>query len=222
MDFRSAYQDFLYQQVQGASRARADRIQGGLGHSEETFLRKVWWPTFQSFDGLIPEYELKDFADALRFIDFAYLRNGVKVAIEIDGFGPHWRDITDQQFAHQQRRQNHLVMDRWMVIRFAYWDIEHNARTCQQTLQQLVGVLTSVPLGGMTDLDAREREIVRLAIRLNRPMAVRDVVEHTGFASRTVMRCLRRLVELGWLEPIGGKTRASRYQLCPTRVNVLL
>lgn len=44
---------------------------------------------------------IRDFKDGHRFIDFAYIQPHFRIAIEIDGFGPHWQDITPDEFCHQ-------------------------------------------------------------------------------------------------------------------------
>jgi hypothetical protein len=58
-----------------------------FGHAEKTFVEKVERLAFGHFRQLHPEYEVSDFKDGFRYLDFAYLRSGLKLAIDIDGYG---------------------------------------------------------------------------------------------------------------------------------------
>ncbi|MEX0874177.1 MAG: type IV toxin-antitoxin system AbiEi family antitoxin domain-containing protein [Actinomycetota bacterium] len=53
-----------------------------------------------------------------RRIDFAYIDQ--RVAIELDGLGPHRKKKT---FVDDRRRQNSLVLDGWTILRFTWEDL---------------------------------------------------------------------------------------------------
>ncbi|HEX6987838.1 MAG TPA: DNA-binding response regulator, partial [Bacillota bacterium] len=127
-DFEPALQEFLayHRSVRKGERLR--RLVDGLGHGEELFLQKVWWPAFGSFRDLHPEYEITDFDGRSRFLDFAYLSGETRLAIEIDGYGPHVTSLSRWQFVNQLRRQNHLILDGWAVLRFSYDEITEQPR----------------------------------------------------------------------------------------------
>lgn len=66
-----------------------------LGRLELTFLEAVWGPAMgYSFAGLKAEYPLKDLKGGQRFADFVFVRNGMRLMIELDGFTTHARDIS--------------------------------------------------------------------------------------------------------------------------------
>jgi hypothetical protein len=69
------------------------RLQDGHGHAEQMILRQVWWPAFGHFDYLYPEYEIQDYLDGFRYLDFTYIKTSFRACFEIDGYGPHWRDV---------------------------------------------------------------------------------------------------------------------------------
>ncbi|WP_252183434.1 hypothetical protein [Rossellomorea vietnamensis] len=75
---------------------------------------------FQHFRFLHPEYEINDFKDGKRYLDFAYIRPTMQICFEIDGYGPHLQKISRWQFSDSLERQNQLVIDGWTVIRFSY------------------------------------------------------------------------------------------------------
>ncbi|WP_342779106.1 hypothetical protein [Paenibacillus hemerocallicola] len=119
MGFESDYESFMRNHAHERDGERLRRLMDGHGHAERTFLERVWWPSVGSFDWLHPEYEVSDFKDGYRYLDFAYIRFPYRIGIEIDGYGPHLRDVSRTHFADQLMRQNHLVIDGWRVIRFS-------------------------------------------------------------------------------------------------------
>lgn len=133
------------------------------------FLENVWWPAFGHFDKLQPEYPVRDFKEGARYIDFAYVHDHYKIAIEIDGLSGHWRDISQEQFSDHCERQNHLVIDGWHVLRFSFTDVQNRPRRCQQTIQQLIGRLSGDASASLAKLSLTDREIVRAALSLTRP-----------------------------------------------------
>ncbi|WP_240041267.1 DNA-binding response regulator [Paenibacillus ginsengarvi] len=166
----TAYTAFLLRYQEKRSGESGRRLQEGLGHAEKLFLGSVWWPAVGHFDHLHPEYEVYDFKDGTRFLDFAYLREPFQVCFELDGYGPHLRDTSRWQFADQLWRQNHLVIEGWKVIRFAYDDIQDKPRRCQQLIQQLLGKWFGDDIRNSPKLTLKQREIIRFAIHAGRPI----------------------------------------------------
>ncbi|WP_342773073.1 DUF559 domain-containing protein [Paenibacillus flagellatus] len=127
--FEQAYQQWLLMHRKVRSGERKRRLDEGHGHAEKRFAETVWWPAFETFDHFHPKYEISDFKDGTRFLDFAYLRGTVRICVEIDGYGSHQRDIDRRKFSDERTRQNHLVIDGWKVIRFSYDDVRKRRDT---------------------------------------------------------------------------------------------
>ena len=140
MGFEEEYQSFMDSHLQARTGERLRRLQEGHNHVEMLFLKQVWWPSFNHFQYLHPEYEVNDFKDGNRYLDFAYIRPAIKICFEIDGYGPHLRNITRWQFSDSLERQNQLVIDGWTVIRFSYDQVKEKPRRCQQIVQQVMAV----------------------------------------------------------------------------------
>lgn len=222
MEFLDAYPAFIESQLKVRRSDEVVRLKSGLSPAETRFLQRVWWPAFQMFDGLFPQYAVKDFKDGTRYIDFAYVQPSFRVAIEIDGIGSHWKDITKWQFSDHCRRQNHLVIDGWHVLRFAYLDVDENPKMCQQTIQQLLGRLTGRPINSLSTLGLLERNIVRYILASTSPVTPRDVALNLGISTQTAHKYLHNLVEQSWLEPVSGSVRIRSYQVHTSRGNILL
>ena len=222
MKFEDAYAAFIKRHVKYRTGPGAQRIEAGLEHAEQLFVEHVWWEAFHHFDGLHPEYEIYDFKDGHRYIDFAYIQPGYRIAMEIDGIGPHWKNITQEQFSDHCQRQNHLIIDGWHVLRFTYNDVLDRPRLCQQIIQQLLGRLTGDFSGILQTLKVTDREIVRLALGSNRPITARDLVTHINVGSNAATRHLIKLMHAGWLEPATGSIRIRSYRIHPSRTHIQL
>lgn len=214
MNFDQAYEAFLGDYAGRRKGERRRRLLEGHAHAEKCFLQEVWWPVFKSFDHLHPEYEIADFKDGVRYLDFAFIRGQLRLALEIDGYGPHWRNISRAQFSDHLMRQNHLLMDGWKLLRFSYDDLTERPLYCQQLVQQFMGIwMNGMPHSG-EGLSAEQREIIRFASGIARPIEPNDVCRLLGVQKAKARKLLHSLVELEWLAPDGGGTvRIRRYRL---------
>jgi very-short-patch-repair endonuclease len=70
-------------------------------------------------------------------LDFAYLVDGQKIAIELDGFEYH---SNKQQMTRDYQRQRHLEANGWRMIRFTGSEIYMDAQACVLEVIRLAGV----------------------------------------------------------------------------------
>lgn len=222
MEFQSAYEEFIREILKERRGPSMERLKEGIGYAERLFLQNVWWPSFHHFEGLEPEYEITDFKDGSRFIDFAYIHPYFRIAIEVDGLGIHWQNISQEQFSDHLQRQNHLVIDGWYILRFSFLDLQKRPRLCQQTIQQLVGRLTGDASAALKTLRLVDREILRLAMVSQRPITTNDVARHLHVRTETATSHLKNLTIQGWLEPASGSIRIRSYRIHPSRTNIHL
>jgi hypothetical protein len=201
MDFLPAYERFLHHHQSRRIGERLRRLTEGHGYAEKLFLELVWWPAFREYDHLHPEYEVSDFRDGTRFIDFALLRPPVRLAIEIDGYGPHHLKLSRQQFSDQLIRQNHLIIDGWKVLRFSLDDVKERPRMCEQLVQQFMGRWLGGKMTNLQRLTLEEKEVMRLAIRLKRSIKTSDVCSLLEVEQQKARKLLSRLLQKELLEP---------------------
>ncbi|WAH37942.1 DNA-binding response regulator [Alicyclobacillus dauci] len=216
--FDQGYEAFLNMHRKLRTGARLERLHSGLGHAEQAFLKNVWWAMFHHFENLHPEYEIRDYDDGYRYLDFAYVQPYFRVCFEIDGLGPHWKNITKWKFSEHHQRQNALVIDGWYILRFTYDDVQEYPKLCQKTIQQLLGrwQMQSIALAS---LSVPEREIVRLATSAKHQITPHDVCKFLNVGSKHARHLLHVLVDKRWLEPASGNVRITSYQLHPSKVN---
>jgi hypothetical protein len=211
-DFEKQYAAWFDRQLSGASGERKRRLQEGQGHAEKCFAREVWWEAVGNFEHLHAEYEVQDFRDGSRFLDHAYIRPPYAIDWEIDGFGTHARDLDRRSFSDNLMRQNHLMLDGWLIFRFSYDDIRAKPRQCQQFVQQLIGRLYgSGPFP--TKLTATQKELLRWAIRKPSPFTVQEACEHLGIGQQSARTMLHALIHMQMISPASGTQRIRSYRI---------
>lgn len=211
--FELAYEKWLSKHLKESDGERKRKLLNGVGHAQKQFLLRVWWPLFTILMGLLPEFEVRDFKDGFRYIDFVWILGNCKIAIEIDGFGPHWRNADRWQFADHLHRQNQLIIDGWIILRFSYDDIMEHPRRCQQIILQAKGKWntekTHTPAPNPID-----RAILDFAIRMNAPFTPSKAAEQLGWHRVTITRRTRNLAKAGLLIPASsGSIRTNRYMI---------
>ena len=212
MGFEEEYQAFMNAHLQARTGERLRRLQEGHNQAEKLFLEQVWWPIFNQFRYLHPEFEVNDFKDGKRYLDFAYIRPAIRICIEVDGYGPHLKNISRWQFSDSLERQNQLVIDGWTVIRFSYDQVKEKPRLCQQLVQQVIGRWLGDELDQIS-LSLVEKELLRLAIRKGEDICPKEVGEYLKLSDKTVKKVLSQLVDKKMLIPASGMMRIRSYRV---------
>lgn len=212
MGFEEDYESFLHTHLQSRTGERQRRLNEGHSHAEMVFLKEVRWPLFHHFHYLHPEYEVDDFKDGKRYLDFAYIRGAIRICFEIDGYGPHVKQMSRWQFADHLERQNQLLIDGWTVIRFSYDQVAEKPKRCQQTTRQVIGKMLGDELDHLS-LTYTEKEIIRFAIKKGADITPREVCRLLKLSDKTVKKLLAELVHKGVLIPTSGKQRIHSYLL---------
>ncbi len=210
--FEQKYEEWMQNQIENENNPRRrERLETGLGHGTVAFLRSIWFPAVGNFDHLYPEWEVRDFNNGYRYLDLAYMPGGAKGGIEIQGYGPHARDLDVRRFKDLCQRHCLLSLDGWTFLPVAYPSITDEPKQCQQLVLAFIGkfVSTDVP----SRLSWLEAETMRFARRLLRPIAPLELAEHLRISDRHARRILHRLVELDMLSVASGKERARTYRL---------
>jgi hypothetical protein len=211
MRFEEAHAHFIESHAKKRSGDRLYHLKKGHEHAEQLFLKLIWWIAFGNFDHLHPQYEVYDFKDGKRYLDFAFILGFIKICIEIDGFGPHWQNMSLEKFSDDRTRQNYLSMERWIILRFSYDDIVNHPRQCQQILQQQLGLL----LGNQSNvhLNHYEQEVVRYGLKTNGILNIHEIHDHLMISDKAARILLRSMAQKNLLRPIGGPMRIHSYQL---------
>lgn len=203
--------------LRAAKGARLKRLKFGLTLASMYFLSFTWFPAFGSLKGLIPEFEVKEYKDGFRYIDFAFLTNAYRMAIELDGRASHRLNATPSEYEDELMRQNHLVIDGWSVIRLAFLSIRDKPRQCQQVLQQMLGK-SGVVDGERLELTITERRMLEYAARSSEPLEPFELRSVLGLHRNTISKYVASLVSKGLIVPMCEDHKHKYRYLLSTKV----
>ncbi|TLS38908.1 transcriptional regulator [Pseudalkalibacillus caeni] len=210
--FEQAYEEWLQANIlEEKNPRRLEFLEKGLGHGTVEFLRAVWYPTVGNLDHLYPEWEVRDFHDGYRYLDLAYKPKDSKGCIEIQGFGPHARDLDVRRFKDLCWRHSLLALDGWTILPIAYLSIKDEPKRCQQLILAFIGKFLSDEV--QLQLSWVEAEIVRFARRLPRPFTPHEIAKHLKVSDRHTRRILHKMLDRQVLCIANGKARARTYKL---------
>lgn len=190
---------------------RRELLEKGLGYASVEFLRQIWFPSVGNFNHLYPEWEIRDFNNGYRYLDFAYMPGGIKGCIEVQGYGPHARDLDVKRFVDLCKRGCFLALDGWTTLPIAFLSIKEEPKYCQQIILSFIGKFISCDV--QSELSWIQAETLRYSRRLLRPFTPLELAKHLRISDRHSRRVLKRLVQLELLKVSSGETRARTYEL---------
>jgi hypothetical protein len=214
--YERAREGWLADHVGRRSGERRGRLERGHAHGESLFLQNIWWVLRGNFDDLHPEYEVPDWRGRSYYADYAWLPCGgaVRLLIEIKGYAAHVRDMDRQKYCNELNRETFLHAMGYVVISFAYDDVEQRPELCMQLLRMVLSRYEPGRAPVSRGILA-EKEIIRLAILKCGVIRPKDVQEHFEVNVRTATQMLKKLQDRGWLVPVqgAGGERTVRYEL---------
>jgi hypothetical protein len=212
LSFQQKYEEWLNDQIlKEKNPRRREILEKGLGHGTVHFLQYIWYPAVGNLDHLFPEWEVRDFNNGYRYIDLAYMPGGAKGGIEIQGYGPHARDIDVRRFKDLCWRHSLLALDGWTFLPIAYLSIDEEPKRCQQLILAFIGKFISTDVA--MDVSWVEAEVVRFARRLYRPVTPNEIAKHLKISDRHTRRILHKLVDLQIFTVASGNERIRSYIL---------
>ncbi|WP_168121728.1 transcriptional regulator [Paenibacillus sp. HB172176] len=212
LHFDHYYEKWMSKQLMEETNARRlERLKKGLSYSSIEFLRRVWLPAVGSFEHLHAEWEVRDFSNGYRYVDFAYMPAGTKGGIEIQDYASHARDLDIRRFKDLCRRHCLLALDNWIFLPIAFPSITDEPQQCQQLILAFIGKFVAAP--AESNLSWLEAETIRLARRMHKPFTPTDLAKHLSVSNRHARRVLQSLIEKQLLEVASGKSRMRTFRL---------
>lgn len=201
MEFESAHGEFIKRHLALRSGERKGRLKRGHQYGEKLLLENVWWPLFRSLDHLHPEYEVIDWNRRSQFLDLAFLPPYGRFGLECDGFQSHVKDMDREKFSYSLNRDTYLTANGWTMIHFSFDDVKERPELCRMLLQMVLGPYL-IRAEKESPLEPAEKEVLRLAWSLGRPIRPKDVTDRLKVNYRTARKWLQSLVAKGMLRPI--------------------
>lgn len=213
MEFEEAHSLYIEGHSSERSGERQGRLLRGHKYAEKLFLQNVWWPLFESLDDLHPEYEVYDWNRKSQFLDFAFLpENGGRFGIECDGFQSHIKDMDRDKFNYSLSRDTFLTGMGWRMLHFSFDDIQQRPEVCRMLLQ-LALALYLARKSTARELSSDEKDVLRFAWRIGRPVRPKDVTDQFSINFRTARKLLTALSDKGLLKPVFSKERIRYYEV---------
>jgi len=220
MNFEQSWAAFLERERKTASGRRLERLMADLSGEKKMF-ETVLWPVFRSFDGFSLEYEIKSTSGVSIFVDALY--HPLRLAFESEGFVPHAENITRDRFAFERMRIRTLALYGYKYIPFSWDELDRKAEFCQRYLYEFLGRYTGSDDPSLRELTVYEREVLRYALRVNRPIQMRDVQFCLGVKKDAGRHVLKQLMAKRIIRPSGqGRQKIRAYVLDDRAHNYVL
>jgi hypothetical protein len=201
--FEVEFAKFHEEQCRTASGQRLEQLRKDLT-GEKKLIGTVVWPVLKSFDGLTMEYELVTISGVRIFIDVFY--QPLWLALESEGFTAHAGNITRDRFSFERMRARTLAMYGYRYVPFSWDELDKKPESCRRSLYELLGRFSSPAGMAYEELTVYEREVLRYALRLCRPLRLADVCYCLQTGPEASRKVLRKLVGKKILKPLGAGT----------------
>lgn len=194
-------------------------IRKTIDKTSRLFLENIWGPAMNyNFTGLKAEYPFKDLKGGQRFADFVFVRNGMRLLVELDGFTTHARDISPGEFDDHLLRQNSLILRGWLILRFSFNQVEKHPELCEGQIKQAIGHWWSSQqkqASARTGDIWNQRRMLVTQYAMKRSGTIRpcDVAVEFGISQRTASLWLKRFAAEGTLVPLKQQERVTAYAL---------
>ena len=220
MEFEQAHSSFMEAHTNVRTGERRGRLLRGHNYAEKLFLQNVWWPLFESLEHLHPEYEVYDWNRKSQFLDFAFLpQNGTRFGIECDGYQSHIKDMDREKFNYALNRDTFLTGMGWKMLHFSFDDIQQRPEVCRMLMQLALAPYLARGKSGGEQLLSAERDVLRLAWQISRPLRPKDLIESLHINYRTAHKLLVALSHKGLLKPVAAKERVRYYEVNAMRLD---
>ncbi len=217
MGFEAEHEIWLQEHMKRRTGERLDALRRGYGYGNRLFVERIWWPLVGHFDGLHPEYEVKDWRGRSYFADFMWEVGTARVVFEIMDYGSHGTDRT--KYRMDLNRGLFLQSQGFQIYYIALDEMKENPAFILSSLRSILAPYLSVVQGGSLDVTPRaytkiERELMRAAIRHHRVIRPTEVARELELHTLTVIKYCRILVEKGKFRAIakGSSGRVTSYE----------
>ncbi|WP_186429663.1 DEAD/DEAH box helicase family protein [Clostridium sp. BSD9I1] len=115
-----------------------------LGSAAEDLFIEVFCETFgpEKANSIVIQHPFVDIYGKNRFIDFALLCDGKKVAVEIDGETYHNPNkVSNEKYYDDLLKQNSLIYENWKVYRWTYGQLKDHKERVKDQLLTFLGEL---------------------------------------------------------------------------------
>lgn len=216
MSFEAVYEQWINDHLKRRKGERLDALRRGHGFGNRLFAEKIWWQLVGHFDGLHPEYEVKDWRGRSYFVDLMWIVGMVRIAFEIMDYGSHGTDRT--KYRQDFNRGLYLQSQNCTVYYISFDELKENP---EFVLASMRSALNTYLLAGDKTIGTYskvERDLMRCAIRHNRKLRPSAAAKELELHNMTVVKYCGLLVKKGKFRAIakGASRRVTSYEYIGT------
>ncbi|MBO9606469.1 MAG: MarR family transcriptional regulator [Paenibacillaceae bacterium] len=200
----------MEQQMREASGQRLEMLKRDKTGEKKLF-EAVLWPVLKSFDGIRMEHELISITGVKIYLDTFISQFGI--ISECDGFVPHAELMTRERFMFERMRMRTIALYGYTYLPFSKDELDKQPEMCRRSLYEWIGRFGGGVGGGLAALSANERELLRFAIRANRPFRLRDAREYLLIGKIAIVNATKKLIAMKLLHPCGISPQRQHYYM---------
>ncbi|WP_239615926.1 hypothetical protein [Cohnella mopanensis] len=209
--FDKQFEEYFNEQKRTANGRRLEMLSKNLS-GEMQLLKEVLWPVIGSFEGIEMEYEMVSLTGVRIYGDFFY--KPIQAIIESEGFVVHAEMITRDRFDFEKMRIRTFAQHDYPFIPFTRDDVDKKPEVCRRTLYGILGKHGGIGKKDQYVLPVYERELIRYALRLNRPFGLTDVGYCLQLGKTSSLILLRQMREKNLIRPLSDeRVRVHFYEL---------
>jgi hypothetical protein len=206
--FESMYEKLLEEQKRQATGMRLEMLEKH-GEGERKLLVDVVLPVLKTTEGLILEHEIVTLTGVKAYIDAFQVP--FEIGIEGEGFAVHAQNITRSRFDFEKNKIRSMGVYGFTYFPFTWDEMDKKTEICKRALYEFLGRRTSGGSGTVGPAVARgasysevslyEREVIRYALRLGRPIRMVDVCECLQSGQDFGRKIIRMMITKNLLTP---------------------
>ncbi len=193
-----------------------DALARGQGFGNRLFAEAIWWNLMGHFNGLHPEYEVKDWRGRSYYADFVWIMGRLRFVFEIMDFGSHGKERS--KYRLDLNRAMYLQSQECQVTCISLDELKENPSFVLSIVRGILGPYLAAAdendNHARRDYNRIERELMRLAIRQNRIVSPSKAAKELDLHKQTVIKHCRNLVVKGKFRavPSGASGKIYRYE----------
>lgn len=171
------------------------------------------WAVRRTLAGITLEKEIVNRSGYRFYIDA--FEDFSRLALEAEGYAAHAQNITRPRFNMEKSRVRTIAAYRYVYTPFTKDQLEESPEECRSSYSELLASYGMVGANAAyEELSIHEREVLRFAKHLNRPLLPADAFFCLGCGRDFTLKLLKGLVEKELLIPSGkGTLRYRKYIL---------
>ncbi|BBI33205.1 hypothetical protein [Cohnella abietis] len=197
--YKSEYAELLEEQKSSATGARLEQL-NKQGEGEKKLCEEIIGPVLKTFKGIVLEKEIVTLSGVKVYIDAYY--EPLRFGFEGEGFVVHAENITRSRFDFERQKIRSMVAYGIKYIPFSWDEMDKKADACRRTVYELVGRYSGHTGTSYQEVSLYEREVIRYALRLGRPIKMSDVRECLQSSNDFCHGVLKNMLVNKWIRPL--------------------